>query len=145
MAKQNPQSISYEESTINEIPGLNWSYPSTQQQSDGDNTTSNSSESEGTGHSDTVQSDTNSNTNRQTGTETTSDLNTRNITGNETESGTKGTEKVKSGIIRSQWTGRDGLTPQAALSDAMKYIKNSSSFKWLKEQLEVCFLSVYDI
>ena len=157
------------------MPSLDWSYPSNQAQTKNRNETSGSNESNGTGSSDTTQSGSSANTNVLTGTDNTQDIgysagtldttengtseNTETLTGTDTtvESGThsrngsiadegsKDIERTTSNTKREIFTGRDGLTPQAALKEAMSYIKTSSSFVWLKDQLEVCFLSVYDI
>lgn len=84
-------------------------------------------------------------THTETGTETT----TENRTGNKNVTGLQSGEiersKVNNSTAREQWTGRSDLTPQQALTTAMAYIKQSSAFVWLKEELEICFLSCYDI
>lgn len=165
VSKQNPQSISYGSSVAGEIPALDWSYPSSQQQSHSESTGGGSNSSDGTGSSDSTQGGTNHNTQTTTGTDT----NTTTTTGTDTSTTTrKGTEQTiqdivdgtttrgsdvgskdtsltKSNLKREIFTGRDSLTPQDALREAMAYVKQSSAFAWLKEQLEVCFLSVYDI
>ena len=165
VSKQNPQSISYGSSAVGQVPALDWSYPSAQQQSHSDNSGGGTSESNGTGSSDTTQSGTSENTQTTTGTDTNvktttgRDTSTTTKTGTETtvetiadgttstgsETGSKDTSISKSNLKREIYTGRDGLTPQDALREAMSYVKQSSAFAWLKEQLEVCFLSVYDI
>lgn len=159
VAKQNPQSISYNQAPVGAIPNLNWEYPSTQSQSDGSNTGSTTTENDTDGSTDTTQSGTSDSSQTTTGTDTnvTNGQTVRNENGavneneertkgqNITENGEKETLKTTTGTKREQWTGRDGLTPQDALEKAMRYVKMSSAFSWLKEQLEICFLSCYDI
>ena len=157
------------------MPSLDWGYPSNQSQNKNKSSNSGTNESDGTGSSDTTQSGTSANTNVLTGTDNTQELgynegtvdtnesgtstNTETLTGTDVtvESGThsrtggfadeggRDTEKTTSSTTREIFTGRDSLTPQDALKEAMAYVKSSSAFNWLKEQLEVCFLSVYDI
>ena len=165
VSKQNPQSISYGASVAGQVPALDWSYPSSQQQTHGTNSGGGTSESDGTGSTDTSQSGTSENTQTTTGTDTNvntttgTDTSTTTRTGTEqtvqnvadgttttgSETGSKDSSLTKSNLKREIFTGRDSLTPQDALREAMSYVKQSSAFAWLKEQLEVCFLSVYDI
>ena len=145
VSKQNPQSISYGSAVAGEIPALDWSYPSSQQQSAGSNSGGTTSENDGSGTSETTQSGTNGNVQTTTGT----DRSEQRSADSGTTSGSETSEKERaittSNLKREIFTGRDGLTPQDALREAMSYVKQSSAFAWLKEQLEVCFLSVYDI
>lgn len=146
VSKQAPQSVSYESGvTAGEIPALNWSYMSAQQQgkSDSESTTSSSSSNDASGNS--SQESESSNVNHLTGNETTNETMNRSRLDSSSEDGSKSTEKVGSSTEREQFTGRTGLTPQEALQKAMSYVKISSSFEWLKNQLEVCFLSIYDV
>lgn len=47
--------------------------------------------------------------------------------------------------IKYQQKGRSNLTPQKALTEAMTYLRDiSPAFMWLTEELEPCFLGVYD-
>jgi hypothetical protein len=157
--KQNPQSISYVNATAGEIPSLDWRYPSTQTQSDGDSTSQTDDDTTVTRDDTTTTTRTGTDTTLQTGTDTndidgtktttgtdkvdTTGTDTRNISTSDTEEGEK--TKTTSDLIREIWTGRDNLTPQEALKAAMMYVRTSSAFAWLKDQLEVCFLSVYDV
>ena len=170
VGKQNPQSISYAQTPVGQVPNLNWEYPSTQAQDKQTGTTTESynnyvdrdeyddyevehsredREKTTTGNETKEGSDTKETqrnlTEHKSGTET--DVTTSLKTGSlaESESTDSDGTKTTSDLIRERWTGRDNLTPQDALNSAMNYIKNSSAFVWLKEQLEVCFLSVYDI
>lgn len=157
------------------MPALDWGYPSSQSQNKNKSSNSGTNESDGTGSSDTTQSGTSANTNALTGTDVTegqnqntgtvdtsesgTSTNDETLTGTDTtaESGThskmsgfsdegaRGTQKTTNNTTSEIFSGRDSLTPQAALKEAMSYVKMSSAFKWLKEQLEVCFLSIYDI
>lgn len=165
VSKQNPQSISYGSSVAGEIPDLDWSYPSSQQQNYSDNFSHTNNESH-SGSSTTSEVHGGSTDNQTT---KGSDKNTQVTNGEDVttveERGTDTTVKVvnegtshtgsdvnvkeintsSSNLKREIFTGRDNLTPQDALREAMSYVKQSSAFAWLKEQLEVCFLSVYDI
>lgn len=159
VAKQNPQSISYQGAAVGSIPHLDWQFPSSQSQTEGENTGATTSENDTTGSTDTTQSGTSENTQTTTGTDTNTEngQNTRNKIGSSTDSedrvkgqrnaenGEIETLKTTTGTKREQWTGRENLTPQNALTEAMRYVKTSSAFAWLKEQLDVCFLSIYDI
>ena len=145
VAKQNPQSISYTTPTLGEIPALDWSYPGSQQQTDTSGSSSNSGSSTNSGTSETTSSGTTGNTNTTTGTDETVTVTSGTRTGTGSDEGTKETEFTKDGLIREQWTGRDNLTPQEALKSAMSYVKTSSAFVWLRKELEVCFLSVYEV
>lgn len=146
VSKVNPQSISYSGAALGNIPDLNWEYPSSQNQSksvmqynddhvEGNNTSA----------TDGSSSSLNSNTNRLTGTDTTESTVNATSTEGETTSETIDTEGSANSTTREIYTGRDGLAPQEALARAMRYVKTSSAFVWLKDNLELCFLSVYDI
>jgi hypothetical protein len=189
VAKQNPQSISYQGTAVGSVPDLDWQYPSSQQQghSESESTSSNSSTSDNdtsttgrnegqtsqttTGTEHTVEeadgeksqtgthTHTGTETNDEDGTdsrsrsathtETGAETTTENRTGNKNVTGLQSGEiersKVNNSTARERWTGRTDLTPQQALTTAMAYIKQSSAFVWLKEELEICFLSCYDI
>jgi len=155
VSKQNPQSISYASAVAGQVPALDWSYPSSQQQSKGTTTGSGTSESDATGSSDAKQNGTSENTQRttgtdtstltRTGTETTAETGSDTASGTGSETGSKETELSKSNLRREIFTGRDNLTPQDALREAMSYVKQSSAFAWLKDQLQVCFYGIYDI
>lgn len=171
VSKQNPQSISYAQAPAGAVPSLDWQYPSAQSQTDSTTSGTNSGTSSATGSSDTdntassstttattgtesntgsdsldrTESGTKANTNITTGTEHTET--TDGITGTKTGSGsdTHETEKAREDSSSETWSGLDDLTPQEALALAMNYVKTSSAFVWLKDQLSVCFLSIYDI
>ena len=107
--------------------------------------TTGSSSSSSTASEDVAESSSSQNTQATTGQETT----------NVTSSATHDTENTASSeltrenqidrLIREIWTGRSGVAPHEALRQAMSYVKISSAFSWLKDQLDVVFLSVYDI
>ena len=146
VGKQSPQSISYESGvTAGEIPALNWSYMSAQQQGKSDSESASSSSSTNDRSADNTQDTETSNVNHLTGNDTTNETINKSRLDSTSEDGSKSIEKVGSSIERKQFTGRTGLTPQEALQKAMSYVKISSSFEWLKNQLEVCFLSIYDV
>lgn len=145
VSKTNPQSITYQATTPGEVPVLDWQYPSSQSQSANDNSATSSSETSNEGSSSSTETGESETTERQTGTETISKSGTDSRTKAGSVSEENESSKTTSDTIREQWTGRDQLTPQEALKSAMAYVKTSSAFAWLKENLEVCFLSVYDI
>ena len=90
-----------------------------------------------------------SNTERHTGTETTTIIDTsgQTVSGSSNETTNKTTSGSESGFVEGKEiaTGRSGLTPQAAFSEAVDYLKTSNAWDWLRKQLEPCFLAVYDI
>lgn len=147
VAKQNPQSISYGSGVVaGEIPALDWQYPSAQNQSKSTMEYVNHNvDSTGSTSSTNKTSGTTSNTNVLSGTDTTVESGTRSGNQSITDENSVDRESSSNSTKREIFTGRDGLTPQDALASAMRYVKTSSAFVWLKEQLEVCFLSVYDI
>lgn len=147
VAKQNPQSISYGSGVVaGEIPALDWQYPSAQNQSKSTMEYVNHKvDSTGSTSSTNQTSGTTSNTNVLSGTDETVESGTRSGNQSITDGNSVDRESSSNSTKREIFTGRDGLTPQDALASAMRYVKTSSAFVWLKEQLEVCFLSVYDI
>lgn len=76
-----------------------------------------------------------------TGTETHALSGTDETSGNSTEE-TSGTDTHTD---RERHTGRTGILPQEALRKAKAYIQKSRAFDWLKDELEPCFISIYDI
>lgn len=146
VSKANPQSISYNNAVAGEIPDLNWQYPSAQNQNKSTMEYVNHNvDSEGSTSGTGSNTASNENTNHLTGTDTETGNTSRNVDESITDGHTVNTESSANNTKREIFTGRDGLTPQSALTEAMRYVKTSSAFVWLKEQLEVCFLSVYDI
>lgn len=145
VSKAAPQSISYPQTPTDHVPSLDWQYPSAQSQSENESESSSSGTSSNEGSSSSSETGESETTQRETGTETTVKAGTDSRVKSGSESEETGNSKTTSDLIREQWTGREDLTPQEALKTAMAYVKTSSAFSWLKEQLEVCFLSVYDI
>ena len=64
-------------------------------------------------------------------------------TGSTSNNGTTYTDYGR--IEREIHTGRSGQSPQYLLADAVKYIKDTSAWKWLYNQLDKNFLMVYNI
>lgn len=147
VAKQNPQSISYGSGVVaGEIPALDWQYPSAQNQSKSTmEYVDHNVASTGSTSSSNQSSGTTSNTNVLSGTDVTVESGTRSGSQSVTDGSSIDRENSSNSTKREIFTGRDGITPQEALAESMRYVKNSSAFSWLKEQLEVAFLSVYDI
>lgn len=86
---------------------------------------------------------TNNLTDTKTGTDTVAGSNSQTDAGTDSRTQTTaGTDENETQYIS---TGRDGLTPQEALQKAMDYVKISCAFTWLKDELDECFISVYDI
>lgn len=76
-----------------------------------------------------------------TGTDTHALTGEDEITGSTSEN-TSGTDTHTD---RERHTGRTGILPQEALRKAKAYIQKSRAFDWLKDELEPCFISIYDI
>lgn len=76
-----------------------------------------------------------------TGTDTHALTGEDEVTGSTSES-TSGTDTHTD---RERHTGRTGILPQEALRKAKAYIQKSRAFDWLKDELEPCFISIYDI
>lgn len=153
----NPQSIEYSGTTAGSLPSLDWQYMSNQEQSEG----------EGTEHqTGTVQnSGTQTGTVQDAGTHTGTDTNVKDkdvdedkskhttgteahaLTGTDKTSGnsTEATSGTDTHTDRERHTGRTGILPQEALRKAKAYIQKSRAFDWLKDELEPCFISIYDI
>lgn len=147
LTKQNPNSISYEtgisgqavtsanvSSTTNPTtPNLNWTTPSTQaegfaKQSDHQNTQNN-------GTVDTTTTDTSTRTDN---------LQSDTTTGSTTLGSTDSTRTLDTQTKeQEQFTGRGGSV-QELLTQAREYIKNSSSWLWLRKELDVIFIGVFD-
>lgn len=53
---------------------------------------------------------------------------------------------TQNSVNRNRYTGREGLTPQAAIMEACDYLMGySGAFVWLCQKLEPCFMGIYDI
>ena len=67
------------------------------------------------------------------------------------KSGNNVTETIDNGseygnsTTREVYTGRSGETPASALEKAKAYIQTTSAWEWFRQQLEPCFMAVYDI
>lgn len=175
IGKNNPNSISYAGAVAGNIPALDWTYASTQAQADtkggADKTTGRTAENTTTGTSENTTSGTTETTTTgekhgtTDGTYSETDKGTRTATGtageNETttretgttsardtktkETGTETEARKDTRIDKEIYTGRDGLTPQEAFTRARTFIINSSAFEWLRQNLEVCFLGIYEV
>lgn len=69
------------------------------------------------------------------------DVTTRNLTDENSSSGT--IDKSTEDRDRYQQTGRD-KDPASILRGAVSFIKGTNAFEWLTNQLEVCFIGIYD-
>ena len=116
---------------------LNWSGVSGQEE------TKSQGSSSGTTSGSSDNTTTNNLTDTKTGTDTVAGSNSQTDAGTDSRTQTTaGTDENETQYIS---TGRDGLTPQEALQKAMDYVKISCAFTWLKDELDECFISVYDI
>ncbi len=116
---------------------LNWNTASGQEE----NKTGNSDNSSGTSATDTTV--TNNLSDAHTGNNVVAGTTGNSEEGSDSKaSSNSGTDNTETMYISA---GRDGLTPQEALLKAMEYIRQSRAFDWLKDELETCFISVYDI
>lgn len=153
----NPQSIEYSGTTAGSLPSLDWQYMSNQEQSEGEGTEHQTgtvtNQGTNTGTVQTAGTNTGTDTNvkdkdvsedkskRTTGTDAHALSGKDETSGNSTEA-TSGTD---SHTDRERHTGRTGILPQEALRKAKAYIQKSRAFDWLKDELEPCFISIYDI
>lgn len=153
----NPQSLEYSGTTAGNLPSLDWQYMSQQEQTEGEGTETQT----GT----VTNQGTNTGTVQTAGTNTGTDTNVRDVdTTEDKRKVTTGTDThALSGqdvvaeeneetyadntnhLDRERHTGRNGILPQDALRKAKAYIEKSRAFDWLKDELEPCFISIYDI
>ena len=172
MAKNLPNSIMYSGATAGQLPALDWSTGSGQNQAKSDGTLEKEGSIENRHSHDT----------RSTATDTGSIVDTTSHTGSNETSGTlyekSGTDTTRgtnssteenTGTVTTQTTkssvsghydkshdvtdsstdehkeirtGRSGVLPQEAMPKAINYIKNSRAFDWLKGELDSCFLQI---
>lgn len=153
----NPQSIEYSGTTAGSLPSLDWQYMSNQEQTEGEGTETQTgtvtNQGTNTGTVQTAGTNTGTDTTvkdkditedkekHTTGTDTHALTGTDETSGNSTEE-TSGTDTHTD---RERHTGRTGILPQEALRKAKTYIEKSRAFDWLKDELEPCFISIYDI
>lgn len=143
--KNAPMSVEYAGAVAGEIPKLSWGSLTQQQQSKASE--SNSSD-ETTNYGKTTQgSDSGSEdvTKRESGTDTNVVTGSQKVGSASSEGIESSQAESASGKQHEVYTGRHGLTPQAAFKSAVSYIKGVSSFDWLKNELEDCFMAIYDI
>lgn len=69
------------------------------------------------------------------------DTTTRNLTDSISRAGSA--DKDTTSRDRYQQTGRNEA-PAELLKEAVRFISNTNAWKWLREQLEVCFIGIYD-
>lgn len=158
-----PQTAAYGEAGL--PPNLNWSYASSQSETEGTSDTeetstgttttsgTNSEQSDSTTTT-TGTSDTDT-TGKTTGTDTTNGETTQNVTGKNTGTG-KTTVTNKGGNTGSSkenseteqdvkdWTTGRGGAPQDLLNSARNYILKTNASRWLLDKLQTCFMEVYD-
>ena len=116
---------------------LNWNTASGQEESKSTGSSSNSSSSS------TDTTVTNNLADAHTGSDTVAGSGSNTDAGSDSKTGTTtGSDENETQYIS---TGRDGLTPQDALYRAMEYVRVSCAFDWLRDELESCFISVYDV
>lgn len=71
------------------------------------------------------------------------DIDTTEMSGTVTKSGTG--SLTHNGVEREIHTGRSGQSPQFLLDEAVKFIKQTSAWQWLYNQIDKCFMMCYDI
>lgn len=169
LGKAAPQSVSY--ANQSGMPStLDWSYPGSQGE---DTNSASGSSSNTTTFNNHTFTDNNTTTDaRKTtlgGTDTETDTDARTVTkagtddgtvthtGTITDSGSNSLSKTvsddtstsltetgsKSGTDRTQETGRD-VDIATLLSNAKGFIMGTNAWEWLSNQLEVCFMGIYD-
>lgn len=163
----NPQSLEYSGTTAGNLPSLDWQYMSNQEQTEGEGTehqtgtVQNAGTQTGTVTDQGTNTGTVTNAGTNTGTDTlvkdgdkvedkekhTTGTEARALSGTDETSGssTEETSGSDSHTDRERHTGRTGILPQEALRKAKAYIQKSRAFDWLKDELEPCFISIYDI
>lgn len=171
LGKSNPQSISYSGATSGMPSGLDWSYPGSQGEQKVSSSGTDSNTRTFNNHKTTddfTQTDARSNalggtdrtvntdarTESGAGTEDSSVTHTGTITDAGTNSASKsGTEGIEgeettsttgSSTDRTIETGRN-VDIATLLTNAKQFIIATTAWSWLKEQLEPCFMGVYDI
>lgn len=158
-----PQTSAYGDAGM--PPNLNFSYASSQSQTDtsqesvedttssteqdtnrsvetGEQGTTNTSvDSTSTGKNTGTDSTTGTSTATSNGTSTTEGESTTTVTGGNTGN-TTDTSQTQ-GDTKERATGRGGA-PQDLLNSARNYILKTNSILWLLDQLEICFMGIYD-
>lgn len=163
----NPQSLEYSGTTAGNLPSLDWQYMSNQEQTEGEGTEHQTGtvQNAGTQTGTVTDQGTNTGTVTNAGTNTGTDTlvkdgdkvedKEKKTTGTETHA-LSGSDVVAgeneetyadntNRLDRERHTGRTGILPQEALRKAKAYIEKSRAFDWLKDELEPCFISIYDI
>lgn len=163
----NPQSIEYSGTTAGNLPSLDWQYMSNQEQTEGEGTETQTGTvtNQGTNTGTVTDQGTNTGTVTNAGTNTGTDTlvkdgdkvedKEKHTTGTEAHvlggadetsgNSTEATSGTDTHTDRERHTGRTGILPQEALRKAKAYIQKSRAFDWLKDELEPCFISIYDI
>ena len=128
------------------MANVNWRYASDMTDHGEDSTNSKTSETDATTTDSGTGSSTDSSTNNTTtqnildGTEVTTRNDNVTIAGtlNRTKNGTDTiTDQVTN---TKRYTGREGQSPQELLEKARSYIRGSSAFEWLVDELSICFI-----
>ena len=148
MNKVAPMSISYER-TNGDLPNLDWSYATSQDQrenvSNGSSTETNTHEGNSEESYSNTSKETGTDKNVSNSTNTSTNNTTHAINGSETSKETGTSTETGDSKDREVRTGRGGLTPQEAFRTAVAYLKTSSAWDWFRKQLEECFLCIYDV
>ena len=157
VSKQAPMSAEYNGATVGEIPNLDWSTLTAQQQakhsgtSNETNSTSNTDRKTQTGSEVTVttESPSGSDERNEAGEREWSEIGSTigSTSGSETATGSisESGNIAQNSINKVISTGRSGLTPQDALLSANTYIRNTNAATWLIKQVSNCFRAVtYD-
>lgn len=133
MDKLNPQSISYSGAGSGMPGNFDWSYSTNQSEDrrkdDLSQTTTRTGTDENDSHTDYGHTITTTTTPGVTDTSTV----------------TMGSGQKYDLTDHEIWTGRDGLTPQEALTKMRSYLHDSNALQWLLTKLEPCFLGIYEI
>ena len=132
MGKQNPQAIAYT-GTSGMPDEFDWQYSSTQQESRRRDDL----------HQETTNTGTETTDVSTTYGHTTTVTHTPNVT--DTNVGSNSGKQTTDDTDKEIWTGRDGLTPQEALTKMREYIRGTTAMQWLLNKLEPCFIGIYEI
>lgn len=161
--KANPMSISNAGATVGQIPNFDWSYGSGASQDEQTITPDGKTDkvlTKGTNSSDTTTTNDNTTTDTRktdhadTGTSTityggidTGETSNTNTTTNDTQTKSDGTNSNTQNTTNSNNSKNTGRTQTLAqlYGEFLSLLDASQPWEWMKEKLEPCFLSVYDI
>lgn len=123
---------------------LDWTYLSSQDETEDNGNTSGTTDSEG--ETNVVTTDNSSTTGTSQTTSQNGGTTTATESNNSSESGetTRETNGVENGDDRERMTGRN-QSGQELLTLAREYIEKTNAFEWLTKKLDDCFMQIYEV